>query len=77
MINGKHGKGTHSTKKGADKSAENTPKVFDPICLPKPKSLGFSKKKLSLSDRSPWLGDIKENIDKIIYIHDNSQVIVF
>ena len=25
MINGKHGQGTHSTKMGADKSAENTP----------------------------------------------------
>ena len=38
---------THSTKTGADKLAENTPnapKIFIPICLPKPKSLGFSKK---------------------------------
>ena len=29
---------------GADKSAENTPKFFGPICLPKSKSLGFSEK---------------------------------
>ena len=46
MINGKHGQGTHSTKMGADKSAENTPnapKFFGPICLPKSKSLGFSE----------------------------------
>ena len=41
---------------GADSLAENTPNVqndFGPICLPKPKSLGFSKKKLSLGVRSP------------------------
>ena len=47
MINGKHGQGTHSTKMGADKLAENTPnapKYICPICLPKPKSLGFLKK---------------------------------
>ena len=25
MINGKHGQGTHCTKMGADKSAQNTP----------------------------------------------------
>ena len=38
-------------KMGADKSAENTPnapKIVGPICLPKPKSLRFLKKKLSL-----------------------------
>ena len=38
---------TVHTKMGADKLAENTPnaqKIFGPICLPKPKSLGFSKK---------------------------------
>ena len=38
------------------KLAENTPnasKYFGPICLPKPKSLGFSKKKLSLGVCSP------------------------
>ena len=32
---------------GANKSAENTPNapnIFGPICLPKPKSLRFSKK---------------------------------
>ena len=51
----KHGQGTHSTKMGADKLSENTPnasKYFGPICLPKPKSLGFSKK-TSLGVRSP------------------------
>ena len=38
MINGKHGQGTHSTKMGADKSAENTlnaTKIIFPNCLPK------------------------------------------
>ena len=49
MINGKHGQRTHSTKMGDNKSAENTPKNFSSICLPKLKSLGFSKK----SVRSP------------------------
>ena len=47
----------HSTKMGADKSAENTlnaPKIFGPICLPKPKSMGFLKK-ISLGVRSPCL----------------------
>ena len=32
---------------GADSLAENTqnaPKIFGPICLPKPKKLGFAKK---------------------------------
>ena len=46
-MNGKHGQGTHFTKMGADKSAENTPnapKFICPNCLPKPKSLGVSKK---------------------------------
>ena len=38
---GKHGQGTHNTKMGADKWAENTPKFICPICLLKPKSLGF------------------------------------
>ena len=33
------------TKMGADSSAKNTQKSFGPICLPKLKSLGFSKKK--------------------------------
>ena len=47
LFNGKHGQRTHSLKMGADSSAENTPndlKFFGPICLPKPKNLGFSKK---------------------------------
>ena len=41
---------------GTDKSAENTPnahKIFGPIYLPKPKSLGFSKK------RSPWVSVVR------------------
>ena len=29
---------------GADKSAENTPNIFGPICLPKPKNCDFGKK---------------------------------
>ena len=36
---------------GTDKSVENTPnasKIFGQICLLKPKSLGFSKKALSV-----------------------------
>ena len=44
LINGKHGQGTHNTKMGTVSSAENTPnalKFICPICLPKPKSLGF------------------------------------
>ena len=43
--------GTHSTKTGAGKSAEDTPnahQIFGPICMPKRKSLEFLKKKLSL-----------------------------
>ena len=58
MINGKHGQGTHSTKMGADKLAENTPnapKFICPNCLPKPKSLEFWWKKASLGVRSLWL----------------------
>ena len=50
MNNGRHGQGTHSTKMGANKLAENTPnapKTFGPICLPKPISLEFSDKALS------------------------------
>jgi hypothetical protein len=41
---------------GADKSDENTPnapKIFGPICLAKPKSLRFLKKKASLGVYSP------------------------
>ena len=33
MINEKHGHGTHSTKMGADKLAENTPNVPKKISL--------------------------------------------
>ena len=46
------GQGTHCTKMGADTLAENTPnapKIVSPICLPKPKSWGFSKKTLWMS----------------------------
>ena len=44
MINRKHGQGTHCTKMGADKLAENNPNAqtfIFPNCLLKPKSLGF------------------------------------
>jgi hypothetical protein len=47
---GKHGKGTHCTKMGADSLAENTPnapELISPICLPKHKSSGFQRKKAS------------------------------
>ena len=56
-MNRKNGQGTHSGKIGADKVAENIPNaqnIFGPICLPKPKKLGFSEKKLSLGVRTPW-----------------------
>jgi hypothetical protein len=43
LNNGKHGQGTLTTKMDADPT-----KNFSPICLPKPKSLGFLKKKISL-----------------------------
>ena len=48
---------------GADSSAENTPNVpkfICPICLPKPKSLGFRWKKSSLGVRSPWAESWKD-----------------
>ena len=57
MINEKHGHGTHSTKMGANKLAENHPnasKLIGPKCLLKPKSLRFRQKKVSLGVRSPW-----------------------
>ena len=41
----------------ADKLAENAPnapKFICPNCLPKPKSLGFQRKKASFDIRSPW-----------------------
>ena len=43
--------GTYSTNMGVNKLAENAPKIVGPIFLPKPKSLGFSKKN-SLGIRS-------------------------
>ena len=42
---------------GADSLAENTPNAPEficPVCLPKPKSLGFQWTKASLGVRSPW-----------------------
>ena len=46
----KHGQGTHSTKMGADKLAENTPNAPKFIC---PKLWDFYEKKSSLGVRSP------------------------
>ena len=43
---------THSTKMGADRTAENSPnasKKFSPKCLPKPKSLRFKKSSVLVS----------------------------
>ena len=58
MNYGKYGQGTHSIKMGADGSAKNTPnasKFICPICLPKPKSVGFQEKRLHWASvvRSP------------------------
>ena len=44
-INGKHGHGTHSTKIGADKLAQNTPNAPKLIC-PSPKVWDFDEKRL-------------------------------
>ena len=41
----KHGQGTHSTKMGADKSAENTPNPPKFNC-PRPKVWDFDEKRL-------------------------------
>ena len=52
-----HGQGTHSAKMGAVvwlKMPQMPPKIFDSICLPKPKFGIFEKKTLSLDVRSPW-----------------------
>ena len=55
---------------GADKSAENTPnapKFVDPICLHKPKSLGFSKKNslcvsvVRVKIQFLWIGETNVN----------------
>ena len=54
LINGKHGQGNHSTKMGADKSAQNTPKFICPNFLPKPKILGSRWKKASNGFLSSW-----------------------
>jgi hypothetical protein len=64
LINGKHGQGTHSTKMGADNSAENTPNTPEFICpiyLPKPKSSGFQWKKASLGVHSLWVMAMKKH----------------
>ena len=56
LIQWKHGQGTHCTKMGADslaKNIPNAPKFICPICLPKPKSLGFQWEKASLGVCSP------------------------
>ena len=44
MINGKHGQGTHCTKMGADKLAENTPNAQ--IVCQSPKVWDFDEKRL-------------------------------
>ena len=64
LNDGKHGQGTHWTKKGADSLAENNPnapKFICPICLPKPKNSGFQWKKASLGVLSPcyWKSESK------------------
>ena len=71
-LTGKHGKRTQIIKMGADKSAENTmsdSKDFSPICLPKPKSLGFLKKKFSLGVRSPWYFVLSQKNDNCMKVH--------
>ena len=58
MNDGKHGQGTHSTKMGDAKSAENTPNaqnVSTQIVYPSSKVLDFDEKKVSLGVRCPWL----------------------
>ena len=55
LNNGKHGQRINCTKMGTDSLAENTPNAPEfifPICLPKPKSLGFQWKQASLGVRS-------------------------
>ena len=50
MNDNKHGQGTHCTKMCADsvaKNNQNSPKFICPICLPKPKTLGFWWKRLN------------------------------
>ena len=49
MINEKHGQGTHSTKMGAYKSAENTPNAQNlsvQFICPSPKVWDFNEKRL-------------------------------
>ena len=46
----------------------NATKFFGPICLPKPKSLGISKKRLSLGVRSPWLRQLQSILNKFLPI---------
>ena len=47
-----------------DENTSNTPKMFGPICLLKPKSLRF-RKKLPLGVRSPWVGASRSPSQKI------------
>ena len=56
MNNGKQEEGTHCTKMGADKPAENTSNLLynlSPIC-PSPRVWYFDEKKASLAVRNPW-----------------------
>jgi hypothetical protein len=49
LVNGKHGKGTHCTKMGADKLAENTPNLSAQNVCPKPKVWDFDEKRLQIT----------------------------
>ena len=65
---------------GSDSSAENTqnaPKLFFPICLPKPKSLEFQWKKASLGVRSRCLYALykQEKPTFIQFIFDDSKIV--
>ena len=72
--NGKHGQGTQSTKMGADSLAKNTLNAstnFSPICLPKPKSLGFLKRSslcVSVVRDSNYLHSDGSNLPPLIKI---------
>ena len=68
MNNGKHGQRTHSTKLA--KNIPNAPKFICPNCLPKPKSLGFLWKKVSLGVRSPWV------VHFLFYLAQRTQLVL-
>ena len=63
MENMDKGLTDHSTKIGADKAAENAPKCICPICLAKPKSSGFQRKKVSLE---PVVRGLLDPMSKIL-----------